>query len=501
MNYYVIKKNPEVISLSNIPEMDYNRFYEQTVTLLAKYGHHCLNYFVHKAGHRLRFFILVANDDKHEIYVYSHLQNHNDLRILKSITSECFPMHVFEREISENFGIEFTGHPWLKPLRYPHDRFRSDMLVKDYPFYSIESEEVHEVGVGPIHAGVIEPGHFRFICHGENVLHLEIQLGYQHRAVEKMLAESSNMLRKAILSEAIAGDTAIGHGLAFSQGVEALEGIEPSPELQNERIIALELERIAMHIGDTAALCGDVGYQIGQAVCEALRTIVINTTQDWCGNRFGKGLVRPGGTNYPLSDDMKDVILKRLAEVQRRYNNVTGLIFGNSGIISRFENTGTVSSVQAKLAGAVGMAARTSELNRDIRLTHPFQAYRSVSFKPSILESGDVMARATLRKLEVESSINIINNLLFGLAASQNRPDYNMRFSPESLCVSLIEGWRGEICHCPVTDADGNISQYKIKDPSLHNWYMLALSVRGQEISDFPLCNKSFNLSYCGHDL
>jgi Ni,Fe-hydrogenase III large subunit len=181
--------------------------------------------------------------------------------------------------------------------------------MDNYPFYRIESEELHEVGVGPIHAGVIEPGHFRFICNGEKVLHLEIHLGYQHRGIERLFVEKKTALQRCILAESIAGDTAVGHALAHVQLIESLAGVEVPEALQIERCIALELERIAVHIGDTAALCADVAYQIGQVVCEALRTTIINTTQLWCGNRFGKGLIRPGGTHYRLSDTQVDSML------------------------------------------------------------------------------------------------------------------------------------------------------------------------------------------------
>ncbi len=501
MNYYEMQNNPEAISLNDIPELDYNHFYEQTISLLKKSGHHCLNYFVHKSGAKLRFIILIANDDKHTAYIFSHLQNYNDIRFLKSLTVECFSMHAFEREIHEVYGIDFIGHSWLKPLRFPHDRFRTDLLMRNYPFYSIDSEELHEVGVGPIHAGVIEPGHFRFICHGENVLHLEIQLGYQHRGAEKILSEKNSLLKKSVLSESIAGDTSVGHSLAFTQCIEALSESSPGKHLQRERTIALEMERMAVHIGDTAALCGDVGYQLGQAACEALRTIVINTTQDWCGNRLGRGLIRPGGSNYPLSSDLSDLIQKRLDEVKRRFLEVTDLVYNNSGIITRFENTGAVTRTQASMIGAVGMAARASGLSRDIRMTHPFQSFRYLNYKPMLEESGDVFARGIIRSHEFELSHNIISKLLANREFSQNAPDYNMMLRPATLSVSLVEGWRGEICHSAVTDESGLIDCYKIKDPSMHNWMMLALAVRGQEISDFPLCNKSFNLSYCGNDL
>lgn len=498
---YELKTNPAVVSLSEIPDLDYNRFYDQTVTLLKKHSNHCVNYFVVKKGPRLRFIILVADDERHLAYIYSHYQNYNDLRILKSISAECLQMHVFEREIHETYGIDFTGHPWLKPLRYPQARYRTDLQIRNYPFYSIDSEEVHEVGVGPVHAGVIEPGHFRFICHGENVLHLEIQLGYQHREAGRLLTEETGILKRSLIAESVAGDTAVGHSIAFTQCIEALAGFNPGNTLRKERVIAVEMERLAVHIGDMAALCGDVGYQPGQVACEALRTIVINTTQDWCGNRFGKGLVKPGGTNYPLTGATVTLMNQRLEEVKERLFRVTELIFNNTGIISRFENTGPVTVTQARHAGAVGMAARASGLNRDVRSSHPFQYYTNLNFKPVILENGDVLSRALLRKHESELSFNLISDLLTGLKYADGVPDYKMRCAAESLSVSMSEGWRGEICHAAVTDADGKIIHYSVKDPSLHNWMMLALAVRGQEISDFPLCNKSFNLSYCGHDL
>ena len=198
-------------------------------------------------------------------------------------------MCIFEREIYENFGVEFEGHPWLKPVRYPCGRSDKSKIIDNYPFYEIESEELHEVGVGPVHAGVIEPGHFRFICNGKGFTPRN-QLGYQHRGIEKLLVEKNDALQRCILSDSIAGDTSVGHALAHSQLIESLADIQVSKALQIERCIALEMERLAMHIGDTAALCGDVAYQPGQVTCEALRTTIINTTQFWCGNRFGKGL-------------------------------------------------------------------------------------------------------------------------------------------------------------------------------------------------------------------
>jgi len=505
MKSFEVISNPATVLIKDIPVLDYAEFSEQTLKCLKQPNLHCVNYFVQKEKGNYRFFMLIADDNMHSFHVYIHEQD-SVVKKLESLAAVHFPLHVFEREIHENYGFEFTNHPWLKPLRFPQNRFDSSQEMKDYPFYKIESEELHEVGVGPIHAGIIEPGHFRFLCNGEKVLHLEIQLGYQHRGVENLFIQKRKLLQQSILAESIAGDTAAGHGLAFVQLIEALAAKGDAPlKLQIERIIALEMERMAIHIGDTAALCGDVAYQLGQAGCEALRTLVINSMQDWCGNRFGKGLMRPGGTNYPLSKNTNQTILSRLDEVHKRFLQLTDCIYTSPGILSRFEKTGTITGKQAGLTGAVGMAARMAGVHRDIRTSHPFQYYRTMSYDPVILESGDVFSRGILRQHEVDLSFGVIKKLFKfheGLEGSLiKKPDYDLKLNPGSLGISLTEGWRGEICHTCITDENGSIVHYKIKDPSMHNWLVLALAVREQEISDFPVCNKSFNLSYCGHDL
>ena len=415
-------------------------------------------------------------------------------------------MHIFEREIWENFGIEFEGHPWLKPVRFPHNRYNGDLKVNDYPFYKVESEELHEVGVGPIHAGVIEPGHFRFTCNGEMVLHLEIQLGWQHRGVEHLLLEKPKLLQRTVLAESIAGDTTIGHTLAFAQVMEGLSGISINSRLDAERSIALELERIAVHTGDISALCTDVAYQLGTAVFGALRTPLINYTQTWCGNRFGKGLIRTGGSHYSLTDELIQQLRNLLDDFEWRFKEMADKAYSLVSVENRFDEIGVVTNRQAKLIGTVGMAARMSGVKRDIRHSHPFASFSDIPYAPVILEKGDVYARYYLRRLEIEESINYIRKVLdkksyFLSEATSPVPETNLNLSPVSISVSMVEGWRGEICHCAVTDEQGKIIHYKVKDPSMHNWKALELSLRDLEISDFPINNKSYNLSYCGHDL
>ncbi|MCX6250942.1 MAG: NADH-quinone oxidoreductase subunit C [Bacteroidetes bacterium] len=495
--------NPSSVRLTNIPVLDYEEFFSQVDELMQVESNHCLNYFAVSFDDHYRFICCIGCDEKHTIILFSHEQPKTKEIRLKSITPIHFQFHVFEREIAENFGIVFTGHPWLKPVRYAFDRASTGMVMDNYPFFSIDSEELHEVGVGPVHAGIIEPGHFRFICNGEKVLHLEIQLGYQHRGIERLFVEKPLLIQKAILSESIAGDTAIGHSLCHTGLIEVLGGLDSIDSLSAERIIALEFERIAVHIGDTAALCTDIGYQFGQVVNEALRTIIINTTQLWCGNRFGKGLIRAGGTHYPLTKETLIKMKGNLDEVMERYLQITERIFSMSSVLGRFETIGKVTLKQALRIGAVGMAARSSGLKRDIRWSHPFGMYNKNEFDPVTLQKGDVWSRAMLRKQEVERSVAVIHDLIKLLHGdvTVSPPVNEPKLQPGSFAISLTEGWRGEICHTAITDKEGRIIHYKVKDPSFHNWMALALAVRGQEISDFPLCNKSFNLSYCGNDL
>jgi Ni,Fe-hydrogenase III large subunit/NADH:ubiquinone oxidoreductase subunit C len=503
MNHIETSNNSNAILLKNIPVLTYEVFSDHLKALLSESYNHCIAYYAVELEQKLRFFCCVANDKSSKIAVFSHEQNSGSI-ILPSLTPEVFALHIFEREIHENHGVIFGGHPWLKPVRYPFDRKDQENVMDNYPFYSIESEELHEVGVGPIHAGVIEPGHFRFICNGEKVLHLEIQLGYQHRGIERLFLEKKTHLQRSILSENIAGDSAVAHSLAHVMLNESLAGIRVPESLQIERCIALELERIAIHIGDTAALCADIAYQLGQVVNEALRTTIINTTQLWCGNRFGKGLIRTGGSNYHMTDNFISALLVTLKDTGERYREITDRMFTLPNVLSRFDGIGTLSNKQAELIGAVGMAARSSGIGRDIRKSHPFQFYRDYVFEPTTQPVGDVLARAMLRNLEARQSIQMIREMTEKYIQTEqivSKADYNFKLQPGSFAIALTEGWRGEICHSAITNEKGEIVHYKIKDPSFHNWMGLALAVRNQEISDFPVCNKSFNLSYCGNDL
>ena len=503
MNWYVTSPVRSRISLDTIPVLPYAQFYQDVRELLGNEHFHCGHYFGLADAQGTIFYCLLLNDESGKVWISSWQQNYYEQEEYPSLTAHFPAMHPFEREITEQFGLKFKDNPYDKPLRFAHDRWNKREGINEYPFYKIDSPSVHEVNVGPIHAGVIEPGVFRFICNGEQILHMEVVLGYQHRGVEKLMVETQNRLRQSVLAESIAGDTAVSHTWAYASVLESLSDTLKNPRLERERTVAQELERIAVHVGDTGALCMDVGYQLGQVACEALRTIVINTTQSWCGNRFGKSLIRPGGTHYPVTREVSGVIVDNIKEVRRRYTEVCEDIFSSPSVLARFEECGKVAKPQMAQIGAVGLAARASGLLRDIRKTHPYGVYPdSIAHEPVVLETGSVMARAQMRYREVLQSVETILKLLQEEATEEiTLPDYEKPLIGNCLSFALTEGWRGEICHVGVTNSMRQLGCYKIKDPSLHNWYALSLAVRGAGISDFPVNNKSFNLSYCGHDL
>ncbi|HOK38629.1 MAG TPA: NADH-quinone oxidoreductase subunit C [Bacteroidales bacterium] len=491
-------KNNETQLLKEIPELTLQEFYDE-FNILNSPNFHCVNYFAVENGDRINLYSFIADDQNQSIKSFSTAINKGEE--VKSLTGIFPGMHCYEREISERFEIEFFDSKYSKPLRFPYNRKNLKQNIGDFPFYEIESHELHEVGVGPIHAGIIEPGHFRFICNGEKVLHLEIQLGYQHRGIEDLFTKNNNIIYQTKLAESIAGDSVVANTLAFAQIIESLSNVNIDKSLNIERTVALELERIAIHTGDLSALCTDVAYQFGTVVFQDLRTIIINTFLSWCGNRFARKLLKPGDTDFPLNNEIKEKILKNLAEYESRFHEMAELMFNLPSVLTRFENVGVVTKEQAEDMMFVGMAARTCGLLRDIRHSHPFAAFIDEKINPVVLYSGDVMARAKLRYLEIIESLKYIKALLSKHDDKRVQNKIEFRFNPNSICLSLTEGWRGEICHVGITDNQGKISHYKIKDPSLHNWFALALAVRNNDISDFPICNKSFDLSYCGFDL
>jgi Ni,Fe-hydrogenase III large subunit len=431
-----------------------------------------------------------------------------------ALTLDCPQLHWFERELAEQWGVRPVGHPWLKPIRFHKsygemdawgraDSDRNPPGVTDY--FRVEGEEVHEVAVGPVHAGVIEPGHFRFQCHGELVFHLEISLGYQHRGVERALVGGPG-IRTVHYMETLAGDTTVGHTLAYCQAVEGLAGLGPTRAASAIRAIALELERLANHTGDLGALANDVGYLPTSSFCGRLRGDFLNMTALLCGNRFGRRLVRAGGLGVVPGANTLAELGTRLEHAMADVAEAVDLLWRTPSVRARFETAGRVEKETCLELGLVGVAARACGVERDARREFPSGAYCDRPFPVSTHPDGNVQARAWVRWLEIQSSAAFVRELLDVLAKTgagelQTPTPFRAPMCPDAGVVSVVEGWRGEICHVALTDSQGRFTIYKVVDPSFHNWIGLAMASRNQQISDFPLCNKSFNLSYCGHDL
>jgi Ni,Fe-hydrogenase III large subunit/Ni,Fe-hydrogenase III component G len=507
MNALAEMSNGRAINRAAVPELSLEDFQQ---AILAGVGR----------GERVVSLFGMVDPDPAAMEVYLVLADDHQSRLrlgrtrvrgdsFPSLTPRCPQVHLFEREIGEQFGLSATGHPWFKPVRYHrsyrpgHDAWgRTDSdppRVGVTDFYRVEGAEVHEVAVGPVHAGIIEPGHFRFQCHGEEVFHLEISLGYQHRGVERAMIGGPH-LRSIHYAETLAGDTTVGHATAYCQVFEALAGSQKTARAQTLRGIALELERLANHVGDLGALANDVGFLPTASYCGRIRGDFLNMTATLCGSRFGRGMVRPGGVGFDVDSTMIDDLLKRLDVAEKDSRNAVGLLWDSPSVMARFEDVGRVSQEAARELGMVGPAARACGLQRDARHDHPSGIFRFAHIPVSTWASGDVFARAYLRWLEVQHSINFIAEQLRAMPAGAVRTEVKP-LGTNQLAVSLIEGWRGELCHVALTDADGKFARYKVVDPSFHNWVGVAYALRNQQISDFPLCNKSFNLSYCGHDL
>lgn len=420
-----------------------------------------------------------------------------------ALTAELEALHVFERELHEQHALPMRGHPWLKPVRFEgafagaHD---------DHAFYVVTGKEVHEIAVGPIHAGVIEPGAFRFMCHGETVHHLEIHLGYQHRGVEPLLLRRDPRSLGPLV-ESIAGDTSVAHAWAYAAALEALAGHRLPIDEALRRAILLELERIAMHLSTAAGIAADIGFLQGASTFGRLRTTVINTSQRLCGSRFGRGAIRPGATRATLdgfagTGPAEGLSLRdfhaNLALVERDLGAAEELFVSARTVRHRLQGVGTVSRERAALLGLVGPVARASGSRLDQRR---WSTLANPPMASTTREEGDCWARTLVRFEEIRNSLAWLKRAL-ELAPHWTPTCATLgALAPSQLVVSVVEGLRGEVVHVVETDTEGRVVHYKVQDPSLRNWLGLAIAVRDNEISDFPICNKSFDLSYCGSDL
>ena len=487
MNWIITENNKKINAL-DIPTISIDKIRSDVEKMKMR----VVGFFGKQEFENVRLYVVMADDKVGKLYVTSTLFRPN-VKSYESFTQTIPAFHIFEREFYEEFGIEPLHHPWLKPLRKNQDK---------YPFFEMQGDDVHQVAVGPIHAGVIEPGHFRFMCQGEKVYDLEIMLGYQHRGVEEIFLKGKGYNNR--LAESVCGDSVIGYNMAYSQVMEILSDSAVSNKAQIIRRIALEMERIAIHIGDMGAIAGDMAYLMGASIFGITRTLVINTMLEISGSRFGRGLINVGGVNFDIDEKMSDKIVEMLDKVAKTVDRTTKIMLRTPSCISRMERTGVVSMENAKSLGAVGMAARSSGVDIDTRFDFNDKWITSLDVVKPFKATGDVHSRFKLRYKEVKQSIQIVKKLLAKLKEYKAEPvkvTPNTNLASNSFAISMVEGWRGEIVHMAVTGANGELLRYKMKDPSFNNWYMLAMAVRNNGVSDFPLCNKSFNLSYCGNDL
>jgi Ni,Fe-hydrogenase III large subunit/Ni,Fe-hydrogenase III component G len=429
-----------------------------------------------------------------------------------SLSAELPAVNWQEREIQDWFGLKAVGHP--NPRRVAlHDNWPDvHPLRKDFPLETVLppfegerhiyrpalGEGVFQVPVGPVHAGTIEPGHFNFAVAGEPILYLQLRMFYTHKGTEKLF-EQLPIPKAVFLAESISGDSSFSHGTAFCQAVERAAQMEVPLRALIVRTILLELERICNHVADIGAIATDVGFVVANAHASRLKEMLVGLNEKLTGNRLLRGMVCVGGVRRGW-DAVQLVSLRAAIDAfASEFQDLVALIDSSESTRDRLEQTGVLRPEKAKDLGIVGVAGRASGVDLDVRRDHPYAAYGRYSFHVPVYQVGDVSHRMQVRVDEVKESLSIIRSA----AEESLHGEFRAQVPPipaDRCALSAVEGWRGEIIHWIRTGPDNYLERCKIKDPSLNNWPALVEAVQGNIIADFPVINKSFNLSYSGTD-
>ena len=444
-------------------------------------------------------------------FVHATKEIARDDPAIVSMATFYFPASRFEREIRDLFGIEAIGHPDPRPLVrhafWPKDYFplRKDAVPPDhfeddgtpFPFTPVGGEGVYEIPVGPVHAGIIEPGHFRFSVIGETVIDLKIRLYFTHKGTEKLF-EGRSPLDGVELAERISGDTTVGHSLAYCQALESLAGSDVPARARYLRVVLLEMERLYNHIADFGAIANDTGFAIANAHCSRLRERLLRLNKSLTGNRLLRGGVIPGGVSFELPSGLD--LSAELYSILADFNEIVDISLKNTILTDRLEGTGCLTKPTAVDHGTLGYVARASGVDIDARRDHPFAAYGDLDFKVPVYDSGDVYARTMMRVKEAAQSGALIRQAIKRLAPGPLATPLR-KLPPFKPAFGIVEGWRGAIIHWVMIDREGKLYRVKVNDPSFVNWPALSFAVLKNIVPDFPLCNKSFGLSYSGNDL
>lgn len=423
-----------------------------------------------------------------------------------SIGQRHTPAIRLERAIADLFGLEATGavdtRPWLDhgrwETRHPlGDAAQATPQSSAYGFLPAEGQSLHQVPVGPVHAGIIEPGHFRFSANGETVVRLEERLGYVHKGIEGLM-RGADVTRASELAGRTSGDSTAAYQLAFARAVEAARAVEVPPRAHWLRALMVELERLANHLGDIGAVCNDAAFALMHAHCGVLREQVLRANDHAFGHRFMRDRIVPGGIDRDLDDDGIAALRQALDEVRRRFPALIGLYDNTASLLDRTVSTGVLTPGLARRFGAGGFIGRASGRDFDTRQHFAFPPYDRLGFEPSVRDDGDVNARVWVRIREVEQSLTLAEQVLDGLPETPVHTDLAPGAGEG---MALVEGFRGDVLVWVRLDAEGRIERCHLRDPSWFQWPLLEAAIEGNIVADFPICNKSFNCSYSGHDL